>query len=197
MKSLSSQLAIDFEPLDNLINHGMNRFPPKSNQLITYRTKEYKYVEQCADIMRSLPDYFYECEIDELFEQYKQNNCHLIIVRKPNLNSKAVGFLNLMVIDHVAKIANIAVKNGYRSKGIGTELIKSAARRCKTMNINSLFVETLDDSCDWPFYDDTRKFYRKNIGFEDYEVNQNPTWKIDDDDIALILKLDVNNFLKK
>lgn len=195
---MANNLAIDSDRKHlQTINAFKTSRKVRDNQITIHMSKNKHYITQCAQIMRSLPEYFYESEVNDFLGQCKQDNCQLIVARKHGKTGDVVGFLNIVIEDGIAEIVNFAVKDGYRSKGIGEMMIANTASYCKAKGINDLIVETLDDSCDWDYYVRTRKFYREKIGFEFYKINENPTWKVYEDDIALLLRLDVNKYINK
>ncbi len=62
---------------------------------------------------------------------------------------------------YTADIYNIGVLEPYHHQGLGHQLMQAILDWCAKENFVFLTVKTLDESADYPPYDGTRAFYRK------------------------------------
>ena len=70
---------------------------------------------------------------------------------------------------HTADIYCIGVLEEYQRQGLGHQLVQAILEWCVKENFVFLTVKTLDESADYPPYNGTRAFYRKE-GFLPLEV---------------------------
>ena len=82
-----------------------------------------------------------------------------------------VGFITLHVYHGRLDISWMGVRNKYRGKGIGTQLLHRAEELGRAWGLNEITAFTLGDTIDFRPYESTRRFYTKN-GFELYQRNQ-------------------------
>ena len=89
---------------------------------------------------------------------------------------------------YTADIYNIGVLEEYHHQGLGHQLITAILNWCRKEKFVFLTVKTLDESAEYPPYDSTRAFYRKE-GFLPLEVFST-FW--DEDNPCLFLARTVN-----
>ncbi|HCU32232.1 MAG TPA: hypothetical protein DF364_00075 [Ruminococcaceae bacterium] len=89
---------------------------------------------------------------------------------------------------YTADIYNIGVLEEYHHQGLGHQLITAILNWCRKEEFVFLTVKTLDESAEYPPYDSTRAFYRKE-GFLPLEVFST-FW--DEDNPCLFLARTVN-----
>lgn len=105
------------------------------------------------------------------YQNYKSNieNDWIYVVC---IDDTIVGYMTCWIIKKkpwtnydVVEIGNLYIQDGYRGKGIGTELINEAKKLCKDKDIKYLKVDVLEDS------KEAQKFYQKN-GLYKYSIEQ-------------------------
>lgn len=84
--------------------------------------------------------------------------------------NKPVAFAAVKIHNpHTADIYCIGVLEEYQRQGLGHQLVQAILEWCVKENFVFLTVKTLDESADYPPYNGTRAFYRKE-GFLPLEV---------------------------
>jgi len=82
---------------------------------------------------------------------------------------QVVGFITLYVADGRLNIGWLGVDKPHQRQGIGSRLIARAEQAAAEMGLAELATWTVGDSVDYPPYQGTRAFYRKQ-GFEVYQT---------------------------
>ncbi len=123
----------------------------------------------CLKIAKALPEWFNEKGILEIVEDLSSLTTYVFeedkILAYACIKNKS---------DKVVEIKQLAVDRDSQRHGIGTELIAYIAKVVAPGKI--IEVKTLDESCEYKPYIETRSFYEKN-GFIKVEViDPYPGW---------------------
>ena len=93
------------------------------------------------DIFKSSFDEFWNVNI--LKEELENPSSKFIVAKYKN---EIVGFAGFKILVDCADIMNIAVKKDFRSKGIGSLLLKSLIDLYSSLNLNSLNLEVNENN---------------------------------------------------
>ena len=121
----------------------------------------------CADIMRSLPQWFgIESAIPKFVKDLESTDTYIA-----ENDGLTLGFINMnQHNNYTAEIEIIAVRPEFRRRGVGRALIEFAERECLKRGLEYLFLKTLGPSSpDWN-YAQTRVFYEA-MGYRPLEEN--------------------------
>ena len=136
---------------------------------MTIRKATEKDNKECLEIAKGLPEWFNEKGILEIADD---------LANLPSYIYEDKGILGYVCIkeksETAIEIKQLAVrKDGHRG-GIGTEVLNYIKNEIAPGKV--IEVKTLDDSCDYKPYEQTRAFYNKN-GFTKIEViDPYPGW---------------------
>jgi N-acetylglutamate synthase-like GNAT family acetyltransferase len=123
----------------------------------------------CLEIAKALPEWFDEKGIIEIGDD---------LIKCPTYVYDSGGILAYVCIlaksDKAVEIKQLAVRRDSQRNGIGTKLLEYVEKEIAPNKI--IEVKTLDESCDYQPYEQTRSFYVKN-GFSKVEVvDPYPGW---------------------
>ena len=123
----------------------------------------------CLNIAKGLPEWFNEKGIQEIADD---------LINLPTYVYDEDGILGFACIqeksDKTAEIKQLAVKKMNHRLGIGTRLVRYLEKEIIPNKI--IEVKTLDESCDYEPYKETRAFYKKNSFTKIEVIDPYPGW---------------------
>jgi len=135
----------------------------------------------CLQIARALSEWFTEKGLREI-----DHDIHNLPTYIYTDNDKILGYVCVKEkFDNIIEITQFAVDRNSHRSGVGTKLINFVIDELASNKI--IEVKTLDSSCDYEPYNQTRAFYEKN-GFTKLEViDPYPGWG-EDNPCAIYVK---------
>lgn len=130
------------------------------------------HVEDCLRIAESLPEYFNEAGLEEVWRSLSSDALYVAVE-----NEHVVGFAAVSEErNERAEIAWLAVDPAHQRNGIGRALVRRIEERLARRGVRLLAVKTLAEEADYPPFEATRRFYER-AGFKHVEtVDPHPGW---------------------
>jgi GNAT superfamily N-acetyltransferase len=111
-----------------------------------------------VDLVRRLPEWFDEKARNESIPVDLRFHRGYVAIGKSDI----VGFITLYVAEGRVNIGWLGVDPDFQRRGIGGRLLLAAEEYCRDIGVHTLATYTLGDAVDYPPYERTRAFYRKN-----------------------------------
>lgn len=128
------------------------------------------------DILDLLPEWFGNEESKkEYIKEVKYTNMWKAVDGK-----ESVGFISIKIHHKcTGDIYVLGVKKEYQHKGVGTKLLETAEKYCKSVGCKRIIVKTLSEEVHYPPYLDTLRFYLSHkferlITFTEFWDSENP-----------------------
>lgn len=127
--------------------------------------------ERCAEIARTLPQYFTDDVPGRVLEDINRHRCRVVVA-----GEKILGFAVMQLRVPVAEILWAAVAPSHRGNGLGTVLIRNILRELAAEGVILVEAKTLDRSAGYEPYVATRGFW-KSCGFVQIDtIGPMPGW---------------------
>jgi ribosomal protein S18 acetylase RimI-like enzyme len=130
--------------------------------------------DACLKIVRELPEYFDERDLEELEHELRARDLTLYLAEKAG---EVAGFaLVERRGERISEIRWLAVGPEFRGQGVGSALVAEVSEALRSAGVELLEAKTLSAEADYPPYEATRRFYER-AGFLHLEtVDPYPGW---------------------
>ncbi|MFP4498277.1 MAG: GNAT family N-acetyltransferase [Vulcanimicrobiota bacterium] len=131
------------------------------------------HIEDCLEIAAGLPDYFNRSGLVQLKKDLQAHNLHVI-----KINEETAAFITVIHKNSsVTEITWLAVKKEFQNQGLGGMLLKEITGNLEQEGRKLITTKTLSAGVDYPPYEITRRFYKKNKFIEIDEIDPYPGWE--------------------